>query len=64
MLELYKQGHAHSIEVWQDDKLVGGLYGVSLGAYFTIESQFSFVKDTSKVFEKIIIRSIMKFNFY
>jgi leucyl/phenylalanyl-tRNA--protein transferase len=51
MIELYQQGYAHSVEVWQDEKLVGGLYGVSLGGYFTIESQFSFVKDTSKVIE-------------
>ena len=49
MIELHHQGHAHSVEVWQDNKLVGGLYGVSLGAYFTVESQFSFVKDASKV---------------
>jgi Leu/Phe-tRNA-protein transferase len=52
MIELYRQGYAHSVEVWQDKKLVGGLYGVSLGGYFTIESQFSFVKDASKVFLK------------
>ncbi len=50
MIELHRQGYAHSVEVWQDEKLVGGLYGVSLGGYFTIESQFSFVKDASKVF--------------
>ena len=49
MMELYHQGYAHSVEVWQNDRLVGGLYGVSLGAYFTIESQFSAVKDASKV---------------
>jgi leucyl/phenylalanyl-tRNA--protein transferase len=52
MIELYRQGYAHSVEVWQDEKLVGGLYGVSLGGYFTIESQFSFIKDTSKVMKK------------
>lgn len=49
MIELHERGYAHSIEVWQDNKLIGGLYGVSLGGYFTIESQFSFVKDASKV---------------
>lgn len=49
MIELHERGYAHSIEVWQDNKLVGGLYGVSLGGYFTIESQFSIVKDASKV---------------
>ena len=50
MIELHQQGYAHSVEVWQEDKLVGGLYGVSLGGYFTIESQFSYVRDASKVF--------------
>ena len=49
MIELHERGCAHSVEVWQDGKLVGGLYGVSLGGYFTIESQFSIVKDASKV---------------
>ena len=56
MIELYRQGYAHSIEVWQNGKLVGGLYGVSLGGYFTLESQFSFVKDASKVKQKYFIK--------
>lgn len=38
---LHRLGHAHSIEVWQDDELVGGLYGVALGALFCAESMFS-----------------------
>ncbi|MEY4525740.1 MAG: hypothetical protein RIR57_1110 [Bacteroidota bacterium] len=47
--ELHKMGLAHSVETWQDDKLVGGLYGVSLGAAFFGESMFSFVSNSSKV---------------
>ena len=47
--ELHKMGLAHSVEAWQDDKLVGGLYGVSLGAAFFGESMFSFVSNSSKV---------------
>jgi leucyl/phenylalanyl-tRNA--protein transferase len=47
--ELHKIGLAHSVEAWQDDKLVGGLYGVSLGAAFFGESMFSFVSNSSKV---------------
>lgn len=47
--ELHKRGHAHSIEVWQDEKLVGGLYGVSLGAAFFGESMFSRAADASKI---------------
>lgn len=47
--ELHKMGLAHSVEAWQDDKLVGGLYGVSLGAAFFGESMFSFVSNSSKL---------------
>jgi len=47
--ELHGMGFAHSIECWQDDELVGGLYGVSLGAAFFGESMFSRVDDASKV---------------
>lgn len=37
---LHRQGHAHSVEAWQDGELVGGLYGVSWGGYFAGESMF------------------------
>lgn len=47
--ELHKMGYAHSIEVYLDDELVGGLYGVSLGRAFFGESMFSKVKDASKI---------------
>jgi leucyl/phenylalanyl-tRNA--protein transferase len=46
---LHRLGHAHSVECWQDGELVGGLYGVSLGAAFFGESMFSRVTDASKV---------------
>jgi leucyl/phenylalanyl-tRNA--protein transferase len=46
---LYSIGHAHSVECWEGDELVGGLYGVSLGAAFFGESMFSVHKDASKV---------------
>jgi leucyl/phenylalanyl-tRNA--protein transferase len=46
---LHALGHAHSVEVWQDDDLVGGLYGVSLGRAFFGESMFHRVRDASKV---------------
>ena len=49
MLALYASGHAHSIEVWQDGELVGGLYGVKLGRAFFGESMFSRRTDASKV---------------
>jgi leucyl/phenylalanyl-tRNA---protein transferase len=46
---LHRTGHAHSIEVWQEDSLVGGVYGLTLGAAFFGESMFSRTTDASKV---------------
>ncbi len=46
---LFKEGHCHTVETWLDGKLVGGLYGVSLGAAFFGESMFSTERDASKV---------------
>jgi leucyl/phenylalanyl-tRNA--protein transferase len=46
---LYRLGHCHSVEVWQDDALVGGLYGVNLGGAFFGESMFHRASDASKV---------------
>jgi leucyl/phenylalanyl-tRNA---protein transferase len=47
--ELHERDNAHSVECWQDDALVGGLYGVSIGGAFFGESMFSRVPDASKV---------------
>src|SRR5436189_5878534 len=46
---LHELGHAHSVEVWNNDDLVGGLYGVSLGRAFFGESMFHRARDASKV---------------
>ncbi len=46
---LHEMGHAHSVEVWRNDDLVGGLYGVSLGRAFFGESMFHHARDASKV---------------
>jgi len=46
---LHERGDAHSVEVWQDGELVGGAYGVTVGAAFFGESMFSRVTDASKV---------------
>ena len=48
-LRLHKLGFAHSVETWQGDRLVGGLYGVALGRVFFGESMFSTERDASKV---------------
>ena len=47
--ELHRLGFAHSIEAWRGDELVGGLYGVSLGAAFFGESMFAHADDASKI---------------
>lgn len=48
-IQLHASGFAHSVEVWRERRLVGGLYGVSLGAAFFGESMFSRERDASKV---------------
>ncbi|WP_185985124.1 leucyl/phenylalanyl-tRNA--protein transferase [Aureimonas mangrovi] len=48
-IDLHRMGHAHSVETWREGKLVGGLYGVKLGAAFFGESMFSRETDASKV---------------
>lgn len=47
--ELFALGHCHTVEVWQDGELVGGLYGVHLGRAFFGESMFSRARDASKI---------------
>lgn len=48
-MELFREGHAHSVEVWDGDDLVGGVYGVTLRAAFFGESMFSRRRDASKI---------------
>ncbi|MGE8943773.1 leucyl/phenylalanyl-tRNA--protein transferase [Leptospira interrogans] len=48
-LELHRLGYCHSVEVWDESRLVGGLYGVALGGAFFGESMFSEVRDASKI---------------
>jgi len=48
-VRLFKLGHAHSVEVWQDGRLVGGTYGVAIAGLFAAESKFYRVRDASKV---------------
>ena len=61
--ELHQMGLAHSVEAWQEDKLVGGLYGVSLGAVFFGESMFSFVSNSSKVAFHYLIQILREQNY-
>lgn len=46
--QLHACGIAHSVEVWHDEALVGGVYGVALGGYFSAESMFCFRRDAEK----------------
>ena len=47
--QLHELGYAHSVEVWEGERLAGGLYGVSIGGFFAGESMFSAVENASKV---------------
>lgn len=47
--ELFRQGHCHTVEVWNGQRLVGGLYGVALEGAFFGESMFSYERDASKI---------------
>ena len=47
--KLHELGHAHSVEVWHEGRLAGGVYGVTLGGLFAAESMFHYVRDASKV---------------
>ena len=48
-VHLHQLGHAHSLEVWEDDLLVGGIYGLAIGSVFFGESMFSRRTDASKI---------------
>lgn len=62
-IELHRQGYAHSVEVWQDNQLVGGLYGVSLGKGFFGESMFARISNASKVGFITLVRWLEKQGF-
>ncbi len=55
---LHQLGYAHSVEVWQENKLVGGLYGIALGRIFFGESMFSRATDASKVAFVHLVRAL------
>lgn len=55
---LHKAGHAHSVEAWEGDRLVGGLYGVSIGGVFCGESMFADAPDASKAAFATLVRRL------
>jgi leucyl/phenylalanyl-tRNA--protein transferase len=61
--ELHQKGYAHSVETWQEGRLVGGLYGVAIGGAFFAESMFTHVDDASKVALVCLVRRLRTWNF-
>ncbi len=61
--ELHRLGHAHSVEVWHGDELVGGLYGVALGRVFFAESMFGWRANTSKVALAYLAATLRAWNY-
>ncbi len=60
---LHREGIAHSVEVYIDDELVGGLYGLSMGKLFFGESMFSRAKDTSKIAFIVMVEQLQKWGY-
>ena len=60
---LHELGYAHSVETWQNDHLVGGLYGVAIGGAFFAESMFTQVDDASKVALVRLVKQLHAWNF-
>lgn len=61
---LHRHGHAHSIECWAMDELVGGLYGVAIGRVFFGESMFSRMTDASKVALVTLTRQLSQWGYH
>lgn len=62
-INLHREGYAHSVEVWDDEKLTGGLYGVHLGGAFFGESMFHLKTNASKVALAVLLQSIIAAGF-
>ncbi len=62
-VDLNRSGYAQSVETWQDGRIVGGLYGVSIGGAFFGESMFNSVSDASKAAYYALIKRLIERNF-
>ena len=60
---LHRSGHAHSVEAWQDDQLVGGLYGIAIGQVFFGESMFAGATDASKIAFVHLVQQLQAWGF-
>ena len=61
--QLFEAGHAHSVEVWRNGVLIGGLYGVALGQLFFGESMFSFESNASKIALVNLVKHLHQWNY-
>lgn len=61
--EAHAKGHTHSVEVWEEDRLVGGVYGLAAGNVFFTESQFHCARDASKVGFAVLNRHLQAWGF-
>ena len=61
--QLHQLGFAHSVEVWENDEIVGGLYGVALGRCFSGESMFAKVSNASKAGFITLVRRLQELGF-
>jgi len=62
-IQLHKAGYAHSVEAWHEDRLAGGLYGISLGTAFFGESMFTIMSNASKAAFATLATTLCKMNF-
>ena len=62
-IQLHEMGHAHSVEAWLGDELVGGLYGVGIGTLFSGESMFAHESDASKFAFVWLVRQLQTWGF-
>jgi len=62
-IELHQLGVAHSVEVWEQDQLIGGLYGLAIGRCFFGESMFSLKPNSSKVAFTALCRQLKQWNY-
>ena len=62
-INLHELGHAHSVEIWKDGILAGGLYGIAIGRIFFGESMFSAQRDASKIALACLTRRLQQYDF-
>ncbi len=61
--QLHDMGHAHSVECWRDEELVGGVFGVAVNGFFSAESMFHTATDASKIALYFLLEALQKADF-